>query len=83
MRRKDSIVKNTIIISTARDCYIEIQNDTSDLDTWFVQSYTKRIGIKDQISSNKFKNRFQALTFANKMKREHGRRLDSKDVVDR
>jgi hypothetical protein len=76
-------VKNTIIISTARDCYIEIQNDSTDLNTWIVQSFTKRIGIKDQISSNKFKNRFQALTFANKMKREHSRQLDSKDAVDR
>jgi hypothetical protein len=76
-------MKNTIIISTARDCYIEIQNDTSDSNTWIVQSYTKRIGIKDQLSSNKFKNRFQAMTFANKMKRDHSRRMDSKDIVER
>lgn len=76
-------MRNTIIISTARDCYIEIQNDTSDLDTWIVQSFTKRIGIKDQLSSNRFKSRLQAMTFANKMKREHSRQLDSKDAVDK
>jgi hypothetical protein len=76
-------MRNTIIISTARDCYIEILNDTADLGTWTVQSFKKRIGIKDQISSDKFKNRLLALTFANTMKREHSRRLDSTDTVDR
>ena len=75
-------MRNTIIISTARDCYIEIFNDTSDLNTWTVQSFSKRIGIKNQISSNNFKNRLLALTFANKMKREHGRRLDTNDIVE-
>ncbi len=64
-------MKNTIIISSARECYIDVIHDDTDPNSWFVRRWKSYFETKKQVSSDRFSNKQQALAFAHTMKREH------------
>ncbi len=66
-------MKNIIIVSSARDCYIDILHDDADPELWFVRRWKTYFETKKHVSTNRFTDKQQALTFAQTMKRENGR----------
>jgi hypothetical protein len=60
------------IISSKRDCYIELLNFDMDPNVWFVRRFTKSLLFKKQVSSDRFIDKAQAQAFAEGMKRHCG-----------
>ena len=67
-------MKNTIIVSNSRECFIDVINDDADPNTWFVRRWKSNYETKKQISSDRFSNKQQAMAFAQSMKREYNLR---------
>lgn len=64
-------MKNTIIISSARECFIDVIHDDADPNSWFVRRWKSYFETRKQVSSDRFSNQQQALAFAHSMKREY------------
>ncbi len=62
---------NVIVISTARDCFIDLTHRDSDASIWIVQRWKKSFWFKKRISSNWFNDEHQAIAFACEMKLRH------------
>jgi len=60
-----------IIISNARDCFIELVHRDADPTSWIVKRWTKFMWFKKQVSSHWFIDERQALAFANEIKIKH------------
>ncbi|HQT91607.1 MAG TPA: hypothetical protein PL001_06220 [Candidatus Kryptobacter bacterium] len=57
-----------IIISNARDCFIELIHRDSEPAAWIVRRWTKSLWFKKRVSSHWFSDERQALEFANGIK---------------
>jgi len=66
-------MKESIVISTAADCFIELIHRESNPTVWIVRRWKKNLWFKKFISSDWFTDGPQALSFANRMKRDHER----------
>jgi hypothetical protein len=64
-------MKHVIVISSDRDCRIELTHHDSDQSTWIVRRWKKFLWFKQRISSDWFNDEHQATVFANKLKEEH------------
>ncbi|HEY9165230.1 MAG TPA: hypothetical protein VIS48_03615 [Candidatus Kryptonia bacterium] len=67
----DELLLKTLVISNARDCFIELIHRESDPASWVVKCWTKFLCFKKQISSDWFNDEKQAFAFANEIKRHH------------
>jgi hypothetical protein len=63
-------MKTITIISSVRDCFIELTHDDSDPGLWIVRRWRKFLWFKKAISSDWFNDGRQALVFANEIKRK-------------
>jgi hypothetical protein len=70
------------VISSLRDCYIELLHHTSDPSTWIVRRWKKLRWYKERISSEWFTNEQQAYAYAYEMKKKYNRHHDVYDVRD-
>ncbi len=62
-----------IVISNARDCFVEIIHRDSEPAAWVVRRWKKFLWFKKRVSSDWFNDEHQALAFANEIKlRHHG-----------
>ncbi len=66
-------MKESIVISKAGDCFIELIHRKSNPTVWIVRRWKRNFWIKKFISSDWFIDGQQALTFANRMKRDFDR----------
>jgi len=69
----DQDMKESIVISKAAECFIELIHRDSNPTVWIVRRSKKHLWFKKQISSAWFIDGEQALSFANEMKRDHDR----------
>jgi hypothetical protein len=60
-----------LIVSSARDCFIELIHRDSEPATWIVRRWKKFLCLKKRISSDWFNDERQALAFANEIKLKH------------
>ena len=60
-----------IVVSSARDCFIELIYRDFDPASWIVRHWVKFMWFKRRISSSWFNDEQQALAFANEIKRKH------------
>jgi len=58
------------IVSSDRNCYIELLNFDMDPNVWFVRRFKKSFLFKKQISSDRFIDAGQARKFAERMKKD-------------
>jgi hypothetical protein len=66
-------MKESVVISRAADCFIELIHRESNPTVWIVRRWKKDLWIKKFISSDWFIDEHQALSFAKRMKRDHDR----------
>jgi 1,2-phenylacetyl-CoA epoxidase PaaB subunit len=69
----DEREKSRMVISNARDCFVEVMHRESDPSIWIVRRSKKTFWFKKRISSDWFNNRQQAFAYASEMKKEHNR----------
>jgi len=67
-------MKNTTILSHARDCFITLTHSYSDPSSWIVRRWTVLMWFKKLISTEWFNDEQQALAFAQTLIREHDNR---------
>ncbi len=60
-----------LIVSNARDCFIELIHRESDPATWIVKRWKKFLWFRKKVSSDWFNDEQQALAFANDIKLKH------------
>ena len=66
----ETSMNHRTIISSKRDCYIELLNFDMDPNVWFVRRFKKVFLFKRQISSDRFIDGNQARAFAVRMEKE-------------
>ena len=64
-------MKNSIIISNDRNCFIDLTHHDSDPGWWIVRHWKKFLWFKKQISSDWFNDEHQAIAFASEMKLQY------------
>jgi len=62
---------NTVVLSNARDCYIELSDPAEQGGEWIVKRYRKRMREMVCLSTDLFKTKNDAVEFANRLKFEH------------
>jgi hypothetical protein len=62
-----------LVVSSDRDCFVELIHRESDPATWIVKRWKKFLWFKKKISSDWFSDEQQAMAFANEMKLSHQR----------
>ncbi|HUI30609.1 MAG TPA: hypothetical protein VLX91_10360 [Candidatus Acidoferrales bacterium] len=60
-----------IVLSNARDCFVELIHRDADPTSWIVRRWTKFMWFKKRVSSDWFIDERQALEFANEIKRKY------------
>ena len=60
-----------LIVSNARDCFIELIHRDSEPATWIVRRWKKSLCFRKRISSDWFNDERQALAFADEIKLKH------------
>jgi hypothetical protein len=75
-------MKKTTVISSARDCFIEVTHRNSDPGVWIVRRWTRFLCLKKRISSDWFNDENQAMAFANKMKKGHDGHLGHRVAME-
>ncbi len=66
-------MKESTVISKAGSCFIELIHRDSNPTVWIVKRSKVNLWFKKQISSDWFIDGQQALSFAERMKRDHDR----------
>lgn len=66
-------MKESIIISRAAECFIELIHRESNPTVWIVRRWKKNLWIKKLITSDWFTDGQQAQSFADRMKRDYDR----------
>jgi hypothetical protein len=66
-------MKESVVISRAAECFIELVHRESNPTVWIVRRWKKNLWIKKLISSDWFTDGEQAQSFADRMKRDHER----------
>lgn len=61
-------MKQTLVISSDRDCRIEVTHRDSDPGMWIVRRWKNGLWFKKQVSSDWFTDREQAVAFARALK---------------
>ena len=64
-------MKQRTIISSARDCYVEVSRQNSDQGSWIVNRSKRIFWFKRRLSSNWFIDDPKAFAYANEMKKSH------------
>ena len=60
-----------LVVSNARDCFVELIHRESEPTTWIVRRWKKFLWFKKRVSSDWFNDEQQALAFANDIKLKH------------
>ena len=69
-------MRESIVISRAADCFIELIHRESNPTVWIVRRWKKNLWIKKLISSDWFTDGQEAQSFADRMKRDYDRNND-------
>ena len=69
-------MRESIVISRASDCFIELIHRESNPTVWIVRRWKKNLWIKKLISSDWFTDGQEAQSFADRMKRDYDRNND-------
>ena len=75
-------MKQATVLSTARECFVEIVHNDADPGSWIVNRWRGFRWFRRRISSNWFIDGQQAFAYANELKREHELLLGSANRED-